>query len=79
MSRKKIATLVRLHIGLDDEGFIRIQKDTVNPEELKQVFEDELPDWEDAGLIIRYTDYIQKNLATLLENSEKTFNLQDLY
>jgi len=71
--------LVKLHIGLDNEGFIRISKDTVNPEQIRVLFEEELPDWEDGNVVVRYTEHIQKNLAELLENSEKMFNLTDLF
>ena len=76
---KKLATLVKIHIGLDDEGFIRISKDTVNTDKLRELFEEELPEWEDADVIVRYTEHIQKNLAELLEDSEKMFNFTDLF
>ena len=75
---KKLATLVKIHIGLDDEGFIRISKDTVNTDKLRELFEEELPEWEDADVIVRYTEHIQKNIAELLKDSEKMFNLTDL-
>ena len=76
---KKLATLLKLHIGLDDEGFIRIAKDTVDPTQLRELFEEELPDWEDADLIVRYAEHMQKNIAELLKNSEKAFNLTDVF
>ena len=76
---KKLATLVKIHIGLDDEGFIRIAKDTVDTNKLRDLFEEELPEWEDADVIVRYTEHIQKNLAELLKDSEKMFNFTDLF
>ena len=76
---KKIATLFKVHIGLDDEGFIRVSKDTVNTNKLRDLFEEELPEWEDADVVIRYSEHIQKNIAELLKDSEKMFNLTDVF
>ena len=76
---KKFATLLKLHIGIDNDGFIRVNKDQVNVHKLKEVFEEELPDYDDSNTIIRYTEHIQKNIAALLEDSEKMFNFKDVF
>ena len=76
---KKFATLLKLHIGIDNDGFIRVNKDQVNVHKLKEVFEEELPDYEDSNTIIRYTEHVQKNIAALLEDSEKMFNFKDVF
>ncbi len=76
---KKVATLLRVHIGLDDEGFIRVSKDTVDTNKLRDLFEEELPEWEDADVVVRYAEHVQKNIAELLKDSEKMFNLTDLF
>ena len=76
---KKIATLLRVHIGLDDEGFIRVSKDTVDTNKLRYLFEEELPEWEEADVIVRYAEHIQKNIAELLKDSEKMFKLTDVF
>ena len=76
---KKFATLLKLHIGIDNDGFIRVNKDQVNIHKLKEVFEEELPDYDDSNTIIRYTEHIQKNIAALLEDSEKMFNFKDVF
>ena len=76
---KKLATLLKLHIGIDNDGFIRVNKDQVNVHKLKEVFEEELPDYDDSNTIIRYTEHIQKNIAALLEDSEKMFNFKDVF
>ena len=71
--------MLKLHIGLDNDGFIRVNKDQVNIHKLKEVFEEELPDYDDSNTILRYTEYVQKNIAALLEDSEKMFNLKDVF
>ena len=76
---KKLATLLKPHIGIDNDGFIRVNKDQVNVHKLKEVFEEELPDYDDSNTIIRYTEHIQKNIAALLEDSEKMFNFKDVF
>lgn len=76
---KKFATLLKLHIGIDNDGFIRVNKDQVNIHKLKKVFEEELPDYDDSNTIIRYTEHIQKNIAALLEDSEKMFNFTNVF
>ena len=76
---KKFATLLKLHIGIDNDGFIRVNNDQVNIHKLKEVFEEELPDYEDSNTIIRYTEHVQKNIAALLEDSEKMFNFKDVF
>ena len=76
---KKLATLIRLHIAIDDEGFIRIAKDMVNTDKLRDVLEEDLPDWEDGDIVVRYTEHMQRNINELLKDSEKMFNFTDLF
>ncbi len=71
--------MLKLHIGLDNDGFIRVNKDQVNIHKLKEVFEEELPDYDNSNMILRYTEHVQKNIAALLEDSEKMFNLKDVF
>ena len=81
MSRKvsKLATLLKLHVGLDNDGFIRIIMDRVRPVQLERVFDEVLPDWEDSGLIVRYTEYMQSEIDKVLLESEKRFNLRNVF
>ena len=81
MSRKvsKLATLLKLHVGLDNDGFIRIIMDRVRPVQLERVFDEVLPDWEDSGLIVRYTEYMQLEIDKVLLESEKRFNLRNVF
>ena len=81
MSRKvsKLATLLKLHVGLDNDGFIRIIMDRVRPIQLERVFDEVLPDWEDSGLIVRYTEYMQSEIDKVLLESEKRFNLKNVF
>lgn len=81
MSRKgsKLATLLKLHVGLDNDGFIRIIMDRVRPVQLKAVFDEDLPDWDDSGLIVRYTEYMQLEIDRVLLESEKRFNLKNVF
>lgn len=81
MSRKvsKLATLLKLHVGLDNDGFIRIIMDRVRPVQLERVFDEVLPDWEDSGLIVRYTEYMQSEIDKVLLESEKRFNLKNVF
>ena len=81
MSRKvsKLATLLKLHVGLDNDGFIRIIMDRVRPVQLERVFDEVLPDWEDSGLIVRYTEYMQLEIDRVLLESEKRFNLKNVF
>ena len=81
MSRKvsKLATLLKLHVGLDNDGFIRIIMDRVRPIQLERVFDEVLPDWEDSGLIVRYTEYMQLEIDKVLLESEKRFNLRNVF
>jgi len=59
----KLATLLKLHVGL----------------ELERVFDEVLPDWEDSGLIVRYTEYMQSEIDKVLLESEKRFNLKNVF
>jgi len=81
VSRKvsKLATLLKLHVGLDNDGFIRIIMDRVRPVQLERVFDEVLPDWEDSGLIVRYTEYMQLEIDKVLLESEKRFNLRNVF
>ena len=81
MSRKvsKLATLLKLHVGLDNDGFIRIIMDRVRPVQLERVFDEVLPDWEDSGLIVRYTEHMQSEIDRVLLESEKRFNLKNVF
>ena len=81
MSRKvsKLATLLKLHVGLDNDGFIRIIMDRIRPIQLERVFDEVLPDWEDSGLIVRYTEYMQSEIDKVLLESEKRFNLKNVF
>ena len=81
MSRNvsKLATLLKLHVGLDNDGFIRIIMDRVRPIQLERVFDEVLPDWEDSGLIVRYTEYMQSEIDKVLLESEKRFNLKNVF
>jgi hypothetical protein len=81
VSRKvsKLATLLKLHVGLDNDGFIRIIMDRVRPIQLERVFDEVLPDWEDSGLIVRYTEYMQSEIDKVLLESEKRFNLKNVF
>ena len=81
MSRKvsKLATLLKLHVGLDNDGFIRIIMDRVRPVQLERVFDEVLPDWEDSGLIVWYTEYMQSEIDKVLLESEKRFNLKNVF
>ena len=81
MSRKvsKLATLLKLHVGLDNDGFIRIIMDRIRPVQLERVFDEVLPDWEDSGLIVRYTEYMQSEIDKVLLESEKRFNLKNVF
>ena len=81
MSRKvsKLATLLKLHVGLDNDGFIRIIMDRVRPVQLERVFDEVLPDWDDSGLIVRYTEYVQSEIDKVLLESEKRFNLKNVF
>ena len=81
MSRKvsKLATLLKLHVGLDNDGFIRIIMDRIRPVQLETVFDEVLPDWDDAGLIVRYSEYVQSEIDKVLLESEKRFNLKNVF
>ena len=81
MSRKvsKLATLLKLHVGLDNDGFIRIIMDRIRPVQLERVFDEVLPDWDDSGLIVRYTEYVQSEIDKVLLESEKRFNLKNVF
>lgn len=81
MSRKvsKLATLLKLHVGLDNDGFIRIIMDRIRPVQLERVFDEVLPDWDDSGLIVRYTEYVQSEIDKVLLESEKRFNLRNVF
>jgi hypothetical protein len=75
----KLATLLKLHVGLDNNGFIRIIMDRIRPVQLERVFDEVLPDWEDSGLIVRYTEYMQSEIDKVLLESEKRFNLKNVF
>ena len=77
--RSKLATLLKLHVGLDNDGFIRIILDKVHPIELENVFDEVLPDWEDSGVVVRYTKYIQEQVESSLSEGEKLFNLRNVF
>jgi hypothetical protein len=81
VSRKvsKLATLLKLHVGLDNDGFIRIIMDRIRPVQLERVFDEVLPDWDDSGLIVRYTEYVQSEIDKVLLESEKRFNLKNVF
>jgi len=81
VSRKvsKLATLLKLHVGLDNDGFIRIIMDRIRPVQLETVFDEVLPDWDDSGLIVRYTEYVQSEIDKVLLESEKRFNLRNVF
>ena len=79
MSGSKLATLMKLHVGLDNDGFIRIKLDKIRPIQLKAVFDEDLPDWDDSGLIVRYTEYVQSEIDRVLLESENRFNLRNVF
>ena len=68
-----------MHIAIDNEGFIRIANDMVNTSKLRDVLEEDLPDWEDGDIMVRYTEHMQNNINILLKDSEKMFNFTDLF
>lgn len=53
--------------------------DRVRPIQLERVFDEVLPDWEDSGLIVRYTEYMQSEIDKVLLESEKRFNLKNVF
>jgi hypothetical protein len=53
--------------------------DRVRPVQLKAVFDEDLPDWDDSGLIVRYTEYMQLEIDRVLLESEKRFNLKNVF
>lgn len=79
MSCSKLATLMKLHVGLDNDGFIRIKLDKIRPIQLKAVFDEDLPDWDDSDLIVRYTEYMQSEIDRVLLESENRFNLRNVF
>tara|TARA_R110000824_G_scaffold36737_6_gene113760 strand:- start:391 stop:630 length:240 start_codon:yes stop_codon:yes gene_type:complete len=79
MSGSKLATLMKLHVGLDNDGFIRIKLDKIRPIQLKAVFDEDLPDWDDSDLIVRYTEYVQSEIDRVLLESENRFNLRNVF
>jgi|TARA_R110000824_G_scaffold8941_2_gene40552 hypothetical protein len=51
----------------------------VDTNKLRGVLEEDLPDWEDGDIVVRYTEHMQNNINELLNNSEKMFNFTDLF
>ena len=51
----------------------------VNTDKLRDVLEEDLPDWEDGDIVVRYTEHMQSNINELLKDSEKMFNFTDLF